>query len=54
MFNYSQIDRAATEGFQAFSTGAKVPAWVMQDELLQSAWHCGRRQAADKAQSRNQ
>lgn len=49
----AQIDRAATAGYESFRSGALMPAWVAGDELLASAWHCGRRQAADRAQSCN-
>ena len=47
------IDRAATAGYQSFSTGAKMPRWVANDELLAMAWDIGRRQAADNAANRN-
>lgn len=46
------IDRAATAGYEAFSTGAKIPRWAANDEMLAMAWSAGRRQAADKAASR--
>lgn len=49
----SDIDRAATAGYEAYRTGAGMPAWVGRNELLVAAWHCGRRQAADKAAALN-
>jgi hypothetical protein len=49
MANESQIDRAATAGYESMKTGAAMPAWVGKDLILVAAWHCGRRQAADKA-----
>ena len=45
----SRIDEAATAGFNSFVTSAKMPLWIAEDELFASAWHCGFRQAEDKA-----
>lgn len=47
--DYAEIDRAALAGFESYSTGVKMPRWVVCDELLVSAWRCGHRQAVDKA-----
>jgi hypothetical protein len=52
MFNDSEIDRAAQAGFNAYTTGKRMPSWVIGDGLLESAWNCGRRQAADNAISK--
>ena len=49
MMDYAELDRAAFAGFDAFATGARMPAWVLAEEILTSASHCGHRQAADKA-----
>ena len=49
MFDYAEIDRAAQAGFDAFTTGKRMPAWVLKDQMLADAWSLGRRQAADKA-----
>lgn len=46
------IDRAATAGYASFSTGAKMPRWVVNDEILVMAWNVGHRQAADNAANR--
>lgn len=44
-----RIDEAAFAGFDAFSSGARMPAWVADNDLLCMAWQAGRRQAEDKA-----
>ena len=49
MFDYSEIDRASLEGFAAFASGARFPAWVLHELVLGDAWTLGRRQAAEKA-----
>ena len=49
--NYAEIDRAAQAGFDAYASGKSMPSWVLGDDLLENAWSCGRRQAADKART---
>lgn len=49
MFDYSEIDRAALEGYAAFVSGARLPTWVLHEQVLVDAWTLGKRQAADKA-----
>lgn len=46
--NDADVDRAAQAGFDAYATGTRMPSWVLGDSLLESAWSCGRRQAADR------
>lgn len=47
--NDSEIDRAATAGFDSYSNGNRIPGWVVKDDILAAAWACGRRQAADRS-----
>ncbi len=49
MLDYSQIDRAAQAGFDAFHSGSRMPAWVLKDQMLADAWSLGRRKADEKS-----
>lgn len=49
MLDYSNIDRAAHAGFDAFASGTRMPGWVTKDQVLMDAWNAGKRQAADRA-----
>lgn len=49
--DYAEIDRAAQAGFDAFTSGKRMPVWVLKDQMLADAWSIGRRQAADRART---
>lgn len=44
-----RIDDAALQGLESHATGAPMPGWIRDDDLLACAWRAGRTQAADKA-----
>lgn len=52
MFDYAEIDRAAQAGFEAFTSGARIPSWVFKDQVLVDAWNLGKRQAAGRANTK--
>lgn len=49
MSNFNNIDRAAMDGYEAYASGATMPARYAADDLLASSWRVGRRQAEESA-----